>query len=195
MRFGVIIGVIVGLIFVVIAGWFIYTRFIRPRVVNKTIAKFEGKDADNPSVESSVESSVETHDTTSKWKEFKFSKRVNETKINNDIAINESNLFDNPDFEDIFKRPVESDKSLYSEDKVDESKINTNMFKTISYDTYAYPEPDKDIKPFDDDETINITALDDVEFVFKNIESALSIQTEEEQPPKVVLIDGEVFGW
>ena len=203
MRLSVIIGIIIGLVLAFVIGWLIYSRFIKPRMKSKSIAKSEGETANNPTqtqietpeeeTKPEIEAEVSEPDL-NKWKGFKFSKRVNETKINNDIAINENNMFDNPDIEEIFKRPVEVDKSLYVEDKIGD-KIDLSTFKKISYDSYAYPEIDDNIKPFDEDNTIDMNVLDNVDFPVKNIESALTAQPDEQQPAKVLLIDNEVFGW
>lgn len=192
-----VIGIILALIVLFAIGWFVYKRFIR-KSSNKPI----DKDKDNPTpVESPQPSSSNESESTNssidepdvdqkqKWEEFKHSRKANRAKINNDIVINENNLFDNPDISEIFSRPAETDKNLFKPDSID-SKVDLSVFRKVNYDSYINA---------DEVDEIDINKLDDIEDFessIKNIETAVVESAKNESPePKIILVDNEVFGW
>lgn len=206
MRLRVIVGIIIGLIILALIGWAVY-RFLHPK---KEIEQPEvnDKDENNPPVNNETKQEPEKQVTNpnivsdpeqeeknkNKWKEFKFSKKANITKINNDIAIDEANKFSNPDFEELFKQPVEINKSLFKQDVTD-NKLDMSAVRSRSYELYM----NNDTSTTANEEFVDINELDNVENFsnsFQNIEKTLTPNQSNEQPiPTVKLIDNEVFGY
>ena len=213
MRLSVIISIIIGLVILFLIGWGIY-RFLHPNQ-NTQQQEITDKDEDNPSNNSTNSTNLEedsqsTNSTNlsnpeeeeqnkNKWKEFKFSKKANITKINNDIAIDEANKFSNPDFEELFKQPVEINRSLFTDDNID-NKYDISDLSSRSYELYM--NIDTSNINTKKEEFVNINELDTVDNFtssFRDIEKQLANSTiptiEQSTIPTIKLIDNEVFGY
>lgn len=126
---------------------------------------------------------------TAKWRDFNISKKLNRAKINNDIAISESNKTDNPDFEEIFSKPCEKDDRLFTPDTIS-SKVNINECRQIDYSEYEQSDTYNTVSEID------LNKLDDVkDFQHRFRDITTSIESLPDDLPKITLIDNEVFGW
>ena len=206
MRAKVLLGIIIGLTVLFLIGWWLYKRFNNkkventppedikekpPPIENKTIPKQEPAKRFKPKLFTSATSATSATKPSiigaSKWNEFKFSKKANEAKLNNDIEISKHNEFDNPDFKEIFDKPYNVEKDLFTSDTV--NKVEISKLNKINYDTYLSS------KVCDSVDINKLDSVNNFENIFKNIEDQITVNTEEPSKPKITLIDEEVFGY
>ena len=182
---------------VALAVCYLLFRFIKKRWFRKVEKEKEeapdtGEVGDTDNEEESVAESVSVFgsgntekekENLEKWKDFKYSKKLNEVKLNNDIVISENDKLDNPDFEEIFSAPYENTDGLFD---IDDIKNKVQLQDDDYCDTIVNKNDEIDINQLD--------SIENFSSRIKDIEKQLISQPIVEEP-KIKLIDNEFFGW
>lgn len=176
--------IVIGIILIVSAVllYFFYWR-PRHRPVDKAITSEQDEPDEQITEEEDQHQSLESSENVKKWDGFRENRKINIEKVNNDIQLD--NSITDQDFKDIFSKPFEPDDSLFEMDIITNQPVQSN---SSTFENIELLEPI---------ESIDINTLDSIDDFssrgFKNIETAIIENTDNNNNKDVKLISNELF--